>query len=284
MTPDTLPHLVRLYVRDRQASGEHVRRTSECVRHTLLRFADHAACPPGSLTTDHVEAFMRARPLARSTARQQFSRVRQFCRWLVRHGYLDQDPTAELRAPKQPRSVPRGYTAEQVRSLLGVCPDWRARLICLLEVQEGLRAVEVSRLELGDISFGYREARVVGKGGHERVLPLSDETWEALHGYLSHHPTGPGPLIRSYTDPRAGLSAEYVAHLVAGWLRLAGVPRGGGHGLRHTMATELLRGGADVRDIQSALGHAMLASTAIYLPFSDAKRLRAIMGGRRYGT
>ena len=85
------------------------------------------------------------------------------------------------------------------------------------------------------------------------------------------------------SDPRSGLCAEYIAHLVAGWLRAAGVSRGGGHGLRHTMATELLRGGADIRDIQSALGHAMLASTAIYLPFSDAKRLRRVMGGRRYG-
>jgi site-specific recombinase XerD len=75
-----------------------------------------------------------------------------------------------------------------------------------------------------------------------------------------------------------------MSHMMGRWLRAAGVARGGGHGLRHTMATQLLRSGADIRDVQSALGHVSLSSTSVYLPFSDVKRLRGVMGGRWYGA
>jgi site-specific recombinase XerD len=283
MTPDTLPHLVRLYVRDRRAAGEFAPTTGPGVRRTLLCFAEHSGVAAHAIRGVHVERFLASVPIARSTARQRFSQIRQFARWLVRHDYLADDPTLHLRAPKQPRAVPRAYRAEQVTALLGVCPDPRARLICLLEVQEGMRACEVARLEVGDVDFIDREVVVRGKGGHDRVLPLSAETWGALECYLSWRPATSGPLIRSYNHPREGICPAYLAHMVAGWLRAAGLP-GGGHRLRHTMATELLRGGADVRDIQTALGHALLASTAIYLPFSDAKRLRKVMDGRWYGA
>lgn len=282
MTPETLPHLVRMYIRDRMAAGEFAAVTAKGVRRNLLRFAHHANVLPGQLERGHVERFLASAQIAPSTRRARFSQVRQLCRWLVAHGYLRSDPMGEMRAPRQPRSVPRAYRREQIGQLLEVCPDGRARLICLLEVQEGLRSCEVARLEVGDVDFYEREVKVRGKGGHQRVLPLSEESWEALSAYLRASPATAGPLVRSYNDPHAGLSAAYVANRVGLWLRLAGV-QGGGHGLRHTMATELLRGGADVRDIQSALGHSMLSSTAIYLPFSDAKRLRAVMGGRRYG-
>lgn len=163
-------------------------------------------------------------------------------------------------------------------------PDDRARLIILLEVQEGLRACEVARIEVGDIDFTERTILVRGKGNRERLLPLSAQTWAALEDYLGGRPMKTGPLIRSYNDPKAGISSAHVQHLVQGWLRRVGISSGGGHGLRHTMATTLLREqGADIRDVQMALGHATLQSTSIYLPFSDARRLRGVMDGRWYG-
>lgn len=279
----TLEALVVVYVRERASAGTLCPRVSAPnTRRTLLRFADHAAVPARLLEQRHVERFLAEHPAARSTMRQRFSTIRVFCRWLVRNGYLAVDPTDGMPAPRQPRPVPRAYSTAVVGRLLEVCPDRRARLICLLEVQEGLRACEVARLELGDIDFVDREARVSGKGARERILPLSDETWEALEAYLHQFPAHAGPLIRSYNDPAAGICAAYIVHMMGLWLRAAGVARGGGHGLRHTMATQLLRGGADVRDVQNALGHASLSSTSVYLPFSDAKRLRAIMAGRRY--
>lgn len=280
----TLPQLVRMYLRERRDAGELAPVTVYAVRGNLRSFADFVGdVPARQLRPEHIERWLASFHCAPSTRRQRFSQVRTFCRWLVRRGYLRRDPTADLRAPRQPRAVPRAYRPEQVTRLLEVCPDARARLMALLEVQEGLRAVEVSRLEVGDIDFEDRMTLVRGKGGRERILPISDETWCALEAYLRQWPAKAGPLIRSYNDPRLGICPAYVAHLVAGWLRLAGVA-GGGHGLRHTMATQLLRGGADIRDIQMALGHASLSSTSVYLPFSDVKRLRPVMGGRWYGA
>lgn len=283
MTP-TLAELARTYIRERQAAGELCPATTPSLRRTLLRFARHAGIPAGELTLAHVEAFLGSCSVAPSTRRQRLSAIRTFCGWLVRRGHLDQDPTGGMKPIRQPRPVPRAYSPAVVAVLLEVAPDARARLICLLEVQEGLRACEVARLEVGDVDFVDRLILIRGKCGRERILPLSDETWDALEGYLREHPAHAGPLVRSYNDPAVGICAAYVVHMMGRWLRDAGVARGGGHGLRHTMATELLRGGADVRDVQTALGHATLTSTQIYLPFSDARRLRRVMGGRRYGS
>lgn len=279
-----LSQLVLIYIRERAAAGELCPVTIPSVRRTLLRFAAHANVNASDLRAVHIERFLADHPAARSTMRQRFSTIRTFCRWLVRRGYLEVDPTADLPTPRQPRPVPRAYSAELVGRLLAVAPDERARVVVLLEVQEGLRACEVARLEVGDVDFVDREIRVDGKGHRERILPVSDETWEALEVYLRRFPAKAGPLIRSYNDPSAGVCAAYVVHMMGKWLRAAGVKEGGGHGLRHTMATQLLRGGADVRDVQNALGHASLSSTSVYLPFSDAKRLRGVMGGRRYGS
>lgn len=280
-----LAALAGQYLRERTAAGELSRSTLPTVKWTLRDFCRFVAdTAPWELSSRHVEAYLAVINVRRSTARQRFCHLRQFSRWLVRRGHLAADITADLKAPRQPRAVPRGYRRDVVDRLLAVAPDARARLIVLLEVQEGLRACEVARIELGDVDYEERTLLVHGKGSRERILPLSAQTWEALEGYLAAHPAKAGPLVRSYNEPWKGISADHVQHLVQGWLRLAGVPSGGGHGLRHTMATSLLRdAGADIRDVQMALGHATLASTSVYLPFSDARRLRGVMDGRWYG-
>lgn len=278
-----LAALVLLYVRERAGSGTLCPRTSAPgARRILLRFASHVAGEPP--TRVHVETFL-ARPIGPNTRRKEFSTVRAFCGWLVSRGHLTVDPTGGMRAPRAPRAVPRGYRREVVERLLVVAPDVRGRLILLLEVQEGLRACEVSRAEVGDIDFGEQTLLVHGKGCRERLLPISGQTWATLEEYLVEHPANAGPLVRSYTRPWAGVTPDYIADLVQHWLRLVGIKSGGGHGLRHTMATTLLRDQrADIRDVQLALGHSNLQSTSVYLPFSDARRLRGVMDGRWYGS
>lgn len=285
MTTTEIPQLARAYLRERIAAGELSPATIPTVKWTLRDFgAFLAGVALEELTGRHVEEYFASISVARSTARQRFCQIRQFSRWLVRRGYLAADITADLRAPRQPRPVPRGYRRDVVDGLLAVAPDVRARLIILLEVQEGLRACEVARIELGDLDFEERTILVHGKGAKERLLPVSGQTWEALEGYLVERGTKAGHLIRSYSEPWKGISSAHVQHLVQNWLRLVGVRSGGGHGLRHTMATTLLRDqGADIRDVQLALGHSNLTSTSVYLPFSDARRLRLVMDGRRYG-
>lgn len=281
----TLPQLARLYVEERVGAGELSPSTVPSVKWTLRDFCGFVGpIEPGALTPEHVEKYLAAISVARSTGRQRFCHLRQWSRWLVRRDHMAADITADLKAPRQPRAVPRAYCRDVVDRLLVAAPDARGRLIVLLEVQEGLRACEVARVELGDIDFGEMTLLVRGKGARERLLPLSAQTWAALQAYLGERGMRTGYLIRSYNEPSEGITAAHVQHLVQGWLRLVGVRSGGGHGLRHTMATTLLREQqADIRDVQLALGHAQLTSTQVYLPFSDARRLRKVMDGRWYG-
>jgi integrase-like protein len=127
---------------------------------------------------------------------------------------------------------------------------------------------------------------VNGKGGHQRVLPVSDETWDAVLAYLREHPTTAGPLIRSYLNPHRGVNPAYISTLVGRWMSDAGVKqrsRDGrsAHALRHTAATDMLRAGAHLRDVQQALGHASLSTTQKYLPWVVGS-LKEAMSGRTY--
>ena len=226
--------------------------------------------------------------LAPATRRRRFSTVRTFCAHLAAEGRLARNPMANLRGPRQPRSVPRALPAATVAAVLAACPDVRARLIVTLMVQLGLRCCEVARLEVGDVDRGRGLVRVRGKGDHERVLPLVEEAEAALDDYRRVHAQTAGPLVRSYLHPQRGLDADTISGLVAGWMAGAGIKAGArdgvsAHALRHTCATDMLRHGAHLRDVQAALGHAHLATTEVYLPYV-VSGLEAAMEGRCYRT
>lgn len=278
----TLPQLVVQYLAERGTSGELEASTLAGARSTLLQFCRFVGhLDPADIRDEHVEAWMAAQPGARSTARNRFSRLKLFCHWLIRRGHLAADPTLNLRAPRQPRAIPRSLPAEAIRLAVEAAPDSRARFVLIWMAQLGLRSVEVVRLEVGDVDFAERVVRVSGKGRHERLLPITQEAWFALTTYLLEYPAPAGPLVRSLSEPWKGISANHLCRLVSGWLG----PAGTGHQLRHSSATHVFRTGqADVRDVQSMLGHRSLAATQVYLPFSDVRRLRKVMGGRWYGT
>lgn len=284
MAVPELPPLVRIYLREALRSGLYAPTTLPSVQSNLMAFCRHVGnIPPSAITAAHVEAWLGSGRLARSTVRHRFSQVRGFCRWLMRRGLLDKDPTILLRAPRQPKPVPRALPAASVADLLAVCPDSRARLVVILMAQLGLRAIEISRLEMGDIDFSFRVVRINGKGGTQRLLPIPEQAWRALGTYLIENPAPAGPVVRSYIQPWVALKPNSISKMLTGLMRAADVA-GSGHALRHTMATDLLRSGADVRTVQHALGHESLTSTSIYLPFTDVARLREAMEGRWYGS
>ena len=276
-----LPRLAEQYVADRLARSRFRPKTATTVTYTLRGLCRFV--PDGEpLTAAHLEAWLTGTKMAPATARTRLSQVRAFCQWLLRHGHLAADPSCFIEGPRPPRYVPRGLKADAVGGALGQAPDARARLIILLMCQEGLRCGEVADLELGDVDFEERLMLIRGKGGHQRVLPLTDETWGAIGEYLSEHPAYAGPLIRSYNDPYRGISPAYVSTLVARWIRSAGF-EATAHALRHTAATDMLRSGAHLRDVQAALGHVSLSTTQRYLPWVVGD-LRTAMSGRRYST
>lgn len=275
--------LVRQYLSERHDLADSTRPN---VRWMLLSFVEHLGddMPACAITSEHVADWLGSLQCARGTARNRFSAVRLFCHWLIRKGHLQTDPTLLLKSPRQPRAVPRGLPAEAVRHLVQTLPDTRARFIVVWMVQLGLRAVELTRLEMGDIDIEQRTVLLRGKGGWQRLLPITEEAWSVLVAYLVEcPPRAAGPVLRSYNEPWKGLQSATVVRLVSRWMRDAEV-LATGHALRHSTATHLLRGDrpADVRDVQAVLGHQSLTSTSVYLPHSDLPRLRKILEGRRY--
>lgn len=279
----TLRPLVYAYISERRGTGDLAPATAPNVRYALLRFCDVVGeMAPGRLRAEHIERYLAAAHLSKATKRNQLSQIRGFCHWLVRRGHLKLDPTLDIKAPRQPKPVPRSIPADSIRHLIRTLPDSRARLIVVWAIQLGLRAVELSRLEVGDIDLEQRSVLIHGKGGWERLLPITEEAWSVYVAYIVEYPARAGPLLRSFTEPWKGISPCWVARLVSRWMKDAEL-LATGHALRHSTATHLLRGkGADIRDVQDVLGHQALASTSIYLPHSDLPRLREVMEGRTY--
>lgn len=272
------------YVAERERRQEISKGGARSIHYTLGTLVRSAGWDrhPAHLKRQHIERWLDDRqPLRAATMRSQLSIVRTFCQWMVDKGYTRRDPTREIRSPRQPRLLPRALKAPVVDAVLEGAPDIRAALIISLQVQEGLRCCEVVGLELGDIDL--RDSQLVvrqGKGGHERVLPITEETTSYLARYLAEYPAHAGPLIRSYRHPTRGVSAKYLSKIVSEWMHAAGAGESA-HALRHTMATDVLRAGAHVRDVQAALGHTSIATTQRYLPYVVGD-LRDAMGGRRY--
>lgn len=286
----TIAEVVPGYLKDRKQQGVYVADRARSARSILNLFADHVGQRRlKNIGPSHIESWLGSMEhLAPATRRDRLSTVRALFAWCIRKGYAKRNPAAEVRGPKQPRTLPRALPADAIASVFQHCPDARARLIVSLMVQEGLRCCSVARLTLGDIDWNSHTMRVVGKGQHEQLLPITDETWQALDDYLTETPAAGGPLIRSYRQCHRALQADTISGMVAEWMWAAGIkrkPRDGvsAHACRHTAATDMLRGGAHIRDVQAVLGHRSIQNTEIYLPLV-VEGLGQAMAGRTYRT
>lgn len=209
---------------------------------------------------------------ASSTARKQ-SALRSFFTWYrEEHGLLD-DPTAPLVAPKLPKALPRALDADATMALVRPVEresarDLRDRTALVLLYGVGLRLSEAAGLLDRDVDLESGELRVVGKGSKERVVPIPERAIGLLRQYRDQR----GPSERFLAGRRGGLSGRTIARGVERLaLRTLGrhvTP----HQLRHSFATHLLTGGANLREIQSLLGHASLSTTQRYTHV-DMKRL-----------
>lgn len=232
----------------------------------------------------HVAEWAASMEVAASTTRNRISVIRGFFRWCVRMCYTKHDPTIDVAVPRQPRLAPRSMTADDLRTLSAVLPDHRARVIVGFMLICGLRAGEVADLEMADIDLFSNTMRVVGKGGHERVLPIPEGMRYYLDPYLTERGRGGGKLIRSHRDPHLGVTPNYVSCLVSRWMRTAGVKAGrydgvSAHALRHTTAENLYRHGVDLRTIAAAMGHMSPTTTWTYLRHrANVEDLREVMG------
>jgi integrase/recombinase XerD len=214
-------------------------------------------------------------PAASSLARLQSS-VRGLHRFLAREGIEDDDPTGRLRPPKAARRLPKALSIDQVERLLDAAASGSDELIglrdrALLEVlyATGARVSEVVQLDVDDLASG-EVVRVRGKGSKERIVPVGSYARAALEAYLTR--ARPELSRRGRATPRLFLGARGAPlSRQSAWLviqhaaeRAELTAHVSPHTLRHSFATHLLQGGADVRVVQELLGHASVATTQIY--------------------
>jgi len=223
----------------------------------------------------------RSRPYARSTVARKLSVVRSFLRFCEDNGLVASSPAAGVGSPKLPRRLPQVLTPEQVSWLLegieGAKPlELRDRALFELLYSSGLRCQEAIDLRVRDVGFESREIRAKGKGRKVRVIPVGELALGALNRYLQE---GRIRLVREGTAQdhvflsRTGLplSSSDVQRRLARYLARAGAPAGTSpHTLRHSFATHLLEGGAELRAIQELLGHSSLRTTQFYAHVSAA--------------
>lgn len=217
--------------------------------------------------TSSIRLYLRkhgGQPVSRA---RKLSTLRAFARYLRTVGALDADPTEPLEAPYKRKKLPKSLNQPQAGELLdqasvGRTPE-RDRALLELLYSAGLRAAEVVSIRLTDISISERSLRVIGKGNKERVVFYGSTAAAALGDYI-HGPRVAGDAL--FTNEKGlALTTRTVQNIVKRWAIAAGLPPDTSpHTLRHSFATHLLDGGADLKTVQQLLGHESLATTQIY--------------------
>ena len=221
--------------------------------------------------------------LAKSTLARRSAAVRSFSSWLARTGAAPTDAGTRLRAPKADHHLPRVLTRPQIDGLLaglveraqdGDAIATRDLAIVELLYASALRVSELVGLDLGHIDLGRLTVRVTGKGAKERVVPFGSPAQRAIVDYERHrHELLTDPTQAVFLGARGKrIGTRTVYELIAGLLEeLPGSGPAGPHTLRHTAATHLLDGGADLRSVQEMLGHASLGTTQLYTHVSTER-------------
>ena len=240
---------------------------------------------PGSASAEQLQEYVAAlgrRGLSAATIARRVAALRSYYRHLVLLGVRSDNPAAALDLPKRTRTLPRTLSAGEAECLVeaanGAAPrDLRDRALVELLYGAGLRVSEAVGIERGGIDLDHALVRVRGKGDKERIVPIGRQAVEALRRYLARG----RPFLDSRYRPElflnargGGLTRAGAFLIVRGLAAKAGLDpeRVHPHLLRHSFATHLLEGGADLRSVQEMLGHADLATTELYTHVSDRRR------------
>jgi integrase/recombinase XerC len=280
------------HLRDELARGDNTVRAYVGDVAGLLAFAsDQGAGELSDIDLPMLRAWLAGqdrRGAARATLARRVAAVRSFTAWSVRRGLIDSDPAGRLAAPTPRRAIPEVLRQAHVVDLLDVA-ELRAddadpvhqRDVAMLELlyATGIRVSELVGLDCSDVDWPRHAVRVLGKGARERVVPFGTPAARALRTWLEEgrpRLMAPASGDALFLGARHGrIDARVVRRAVHELLRhVTDAPDLGPHGLRHSMATHMLEGGADLRSVQEVLGHASLGTTQIYTHVS-IERLRS---------
>ncbi|MGI8901628.1 MAG: tyrosine recombinase XerC [Nocardioides sp.] len=275
---DLTPHTVRAYLGDISAMLEHA-----------VRLGHHDLTTIDLRTLRSWLARQQTLGRTRTTLARRATAVRVFTAWAQRRGYVATDSGALLGSPRARRTLPPALRTDEVRDLLAVAASFAddgspqgLRDVAVLELlyATGVRVGELCGLDLDDVDRERRVIRVLGKGRKQRSVPYGVPAQRAVDAWVTRG--RPGLLAERsgsalFLGARGGrLDQRAVRAVVHQRLTdVPGAPDLGPHGLRHTAATHLLEGGADLRSVQELLGHASLATTQIYTHVTTERLRRA---------
>lgn len=254
------------------------------LRRMVAFLADRGVTTPVELDDRAVRAFVASvsagthgegsRPYAAATVSRVLSSVRAFAAFLVREEAIPRDPTTSIARPRLPRRLPRPLSVDEIERLLSSIDTetvlgLRDRAVFELLYGSGLRISELTGLDVDDVDVEEGAVRVMGKGGKQREVPVGRAARRAVAAYLTRSRpqlAGAGTRGALFLGARGGrLTRQSCARLLAAHLERARIDRRVSlHTFRHSFATHLLEGGADVRVVQELLGHASVATTQVY--------------------
>jgi integrase/recombinase XerC len=291
----SLPAVGASFVRAARAERDLSPHTIAAYSSDLAQFAEWAR-RGGVLSVEDVDrrllrryvAYLSERRYSRRSVARKISTVRSMLRWAVLHGYIGGTPTGDLSTPKLDRPLPRILKASEADALCDRPPTddpagLRDRAVIELLYGSGLRVSELCGLDVDDVDLKVNRVVVTGKGRKQRSIPLGEPAAEALLGYVkgarAHfmEKTPQAPASEAlFLNARGGrLGPRSVRAILAKYSSGDPGPPMNPHALRHSFATHLLDGGADLRVVQELLGHESLATTQIYTHVSS-ERLRAV--------
>jgi integrase/recombinase XerD len=252
---------------------------------SLLVFLDGIGTSLDKCTTRHLFLYLtalRAKKLAAASLARRLSSVRGLFAFAVQNRLLDEDPAVLLESPKLPEQLPEFLTRAEMDHLLDQ-PDvstplgFRDRVMLELLYAAGLRISELISLELGDFDPQTGILRVFGKRAKERLVPIHYVAQKLLCDFLDHKRAAFSPVCRRMFLNRSGkgLTRQGVWKLIKRYAEAAGIRRSiSPHTFRHTFATHLLEGGADLRTVQLLLGHSAINATEIYTHIQSGRLMR----------
>jgi tyrosine recombinase XerC len=291
----SLGTVVPAYLRSLAAERDLSPLTCEAYRRDLDQFSEWLA-RGGTTELAQIDrralrryvSFLSERRYARRSIARKASAIRSLLRWAVKHDVIASDPSEDLSVPKLDRPLPRVLKRADAGRLCEAPPadtpaGLRDRAILELLYGSGLRVAELCAIDIGDFDLAQARLRVTGKGRKERQIPIGDRSGRALIAYLTggrpellgKRPDGPGRFALFLNSRGNRLGARGVRELMTRYGGAQGLSAVSPHALRHSFATHLLDGGADLRTVQELLGHENLATTQIYTHVST-ERLRAV--------
>lgn len=280
-----------------QNASPHTVRAYRTDLHDYLRWAAREQLDPIRIHHRQLRLYLSELDRAqynRATINRRLSSLKGFFRWLNVSGEIDADPASVLRGPKQTKSLPSLIKPRDMAKLLSVHGkkdltgkkreqnpvDLRNQALLEMLYACGARVSEVSGLELANVDFKNKQVKVFGKGSKERIIPLHDLAIDSMKTYLHF---GRPKLLKEksslcfFVSTRGNrMTTDAIRKMFKETVRTAGLDETlSPHDMRHTFATDLLAGGADLRSVQEMLGHASLSTTQIYTHLSSDRLKKA---------